>query len=190
MNKTTDFYDQNAKTWIENHEDVQISKPFIDLFVQNLTGPKILDVGCGLGNHSKYFLTRGLQVTGIDLSQSFINFAKLKNPKINFIKMDMQNLQFEKEEFDGLWVYASLLHLKKENVTNTLKGFNKILKNQGLIFISVKKHPTRKKENRFFEYYSLEELSKLVQSSSFKILKIEENEEWIDLFANKITSKT
>lgn len=65
---------------------------------------KILDVGCGTGRHTIELTKRGYKVTGIDLSEGQLKFAREKAKKnnlaINFLKQDARNLSF-KSEFDA-----------------------------------------------------------------------------------------
>jgi 2-polyprenyl-3-methyl-5-hydroxy-6-metoxy-1,4-benzoquinol methylase len=76
-------------------------------FIEKETGFKkdtrILDIGCGTGRHSIEMAKRGYKITGIDLSDSVLNRAKLKakeqNLDIDFQKHDARNLPFS-EEFD------------------------------------------------------------------------------------------
>ena len=66
-------------------------------FMSNLTNklelkPKssILDVACGRGRHSIYLNKIGFDVTGIDLSENSINFAKqFENETLHFTRHDM-----------------------------------------------------------------------------------------------------
>ena len=66
-------------------------------FMSNLThklglnkGASILDVACGRGRHSVYLNKLGYNVTGIDLSQNSIDFAKtFENDSLKFKKHDM-----------------------------------------------------------------------------------------------------
>ncbi|MFT4943871.1 MAG: 2-polyprenyl-3-methyl-5-hydroxy-6-metoxy-1,4-benzoquinol methylase, partial [Flavobacteriales bacterium] len=40
------------------------------------TDAKILDLACGKGRHSRHLSTLGYDVTGVDLSEESINYAK------------------------------------------------------------------------------------------------------------------
>src|ERR1700719_929123 len=48
----------------------------------------ILDVACGTGEHAK-FLKRHYRVDGIDLNESYLRAARLKNPAGNYTRADM-----------------------------------------------------------------------------------------------------
>ena len=50
----------------------------------------ILDVACGRGRHAVYLNKIGFQVTGIDLSQNSIDYAKqFENDQLKFVRHDM-----------------------------------------------------------------------------------------------------
>lgn len=66
---------------------------------------KILDLGCGIGDHSLLLAKKGYNLTGIDLSKKLINVARKKTSrekaKIKFIAKDARNLNLKKE-FDAV----------------------------------------------------------------------------------------
>jgi len=37
---------------------------------------KVLDIGCGIGNHSIYFAEQGLDTVGVDISKPAISLAR------------------------------------------------------------------------------------------------------------------
>ena len=117
-------------------------------------------------------------------------------PNAKFIQMDMRNLDFEENTFDGIWACASFLHIPKEDTKNTLLGFRKILKSAGLIYLSVKKGSEEKfvekdeykGRTKFFAFYTEDEFKNLIESYNFKILKVlidKKKDTWINVFATK-----
>lgn len=54
-------------------------------------GRKALVVGCGLGDDAKYLHDLGFEVTGFDISETAINWAKRLNPEIHFEVADLFN---------------------------------------------------------------------------------------------------
>jgi SAM-dependent methyltransferase len=73
-----DIYDHLVFNQIKNDYEVGT--------IINSTSPDsksiIADIGCGTGNHSKILNSKGLQVTGVDISDSMIKKAKENNPYI------------------------------------------------------------------------------------------------------------
>jgi 2-polyprenyl-3-methyl-5-hydroxy-6-metoxy-1,4-benzoquinol methylase len=64
---------------------------------------RILDIGCGTGRHAIELAKRGYQITGIDLSENQLSFAREKATEagleIDFRAMDARELTFN-QEFD------------------------------------------------------------------------------------------
>lgn len=200
---TIKWYDQNAKQYADLSYKVtpkDLIKKFIELLPQN---PKILDAGCGAGKDSKVFNELGIGVTGIDLSKGLINEAKRRNPTVNFIEGNFLNTPFNNNYFDGIWAHASLVHLETiNNVKKALNEFYRVLKVGGILHIYVKAQvgknktevvkDTLSKHNRFFRYYTEDELEKLL-NENFKIIEIEmqndlhgrKDVKWVALFAKK-----
>ena len=111
-----------------------------DQILQPLDGKKILEIGCGLGDRSIAYSLLGATVTGLDISEKYINIAKSKitehregSPMCSFITMDCHNLEFEDNTFDVVCGDAILHHLDLDIV---LKEANRVLKPGGIaVFI-------------------------------------------------------
>ena len=132
VQKTIDTYEQTADLYNSLYPDV--NRKNIDFFIKQLKGKNILDIGCGSGRDAEYFVNKGLDVAGIDLSDRFIEISRAKVPNAKFIKMDMRNIDFPLESFDGIWSMASILHIPKIEAKNTIKQLRKVLKTNGIIY--------------------------------------------------------
>lgn len=199
---TIKWYDKNAKKYGSNLQPL-LSQDLADGFI-NLVGKNktILDAGCAAGRDSDYFFNNGLNVIGVDLSDGLIKIAKEKYPKINFIKADFRKLPFNNDYFDGIWAYASLVHMDKlEDTQSALSEFKRVLKKDGILYVYIK---TNIKETdvvsdklsshpRFFRYYTKEQIEKLVTDLNFKIFSSDYSEDlvgrkevqWFGIFARK-----
>ncbi len=167
-------------------------------FMSLLKGKKILDVGCGSGRDVEYFLHEGYEPIGIDLSENMLKEARKRVKAKNvFKKMDFTDLKFKEETFDGVWVMAALYHIPRKSVTDVLRGFNKVLKKGGLIYIAVEEGEGQKEvkeekygnEPRPFTYFNEKEMHDFLYEAGFKIIGSEVNdtndEKWIEIFARK-----
>ncbi|MFX1378642.1 MAG: class I SAM-dependent methyltransferase [Promethearchaeota archaeon] len=97
----------------------------------------ILDVGCGAGiPTAKFLVEKGIQVTGIDLSQTMLNLARENVPNAQFIKMDMNELEFKENTFNGIISVYTLFHVPKKNHFEIFKRFHKILKPGGILLMN------------------------------------------------------
>jgi 2-polyprenyl-3-methyl-5-hydroxy-6-metoxy-1,4-benzoquinol methylase len=103
------WYEELFQDYSEKYDNESFTSGTIgevDFLEKEITFDKsclILDIGCGTGRHSVELARRGYKVTGIDLSESMINKAKInakkENLKIDFQIKDARNLCFS-ESFD------------------------------------------------------------------------------------------
>lgn len=135
---TINSYNENAKELSEKFKrltDINRRTEF-GRFIELLKGKKILDLGCGSGDHSEYFSKKGLDVISADLSDSMIKICKEKG--LNAVKVDIENLEFPNNSFDGIWAVTSLLHVPKKKFSEVVKKLHDILKERGILYISLK----------------------------------------------------
>jgi len=65
-------------------------------------GMRVLDVGCGPGRHAHALARRGIEVHGVDISERFVDIARLEAPPGSpFQRLDARRLPFE-AEFDAV----------------------------------------------------------------------------------------
>jgi SAM-dependent methyltransferase len=169
----------------------------LDEFSSSLhPGAVILDIGSGGGRDSRYFFEKGFKVIGVDFSEKMISEAKKIEARVDYRIMNFEQLDFPKENFDGIWANASLHHIPKENIQKVLRDILDLLKSGGIFFIKIKQGDSDgfrenekfgKKITRYFAYYQPEEIEALVRSAGFSIMKIQKTiqDEWIDVFARK-----
>ncbi len=120
-----------AEKWVRQ-PDLALADQFLGL----LNGDSILDVGCGPGQYSSYFLDHGCRVEAIDTSAAMIELAVQRDPRIRARQLDMAQLDYGDRVFDGLWVCASLPHIPAACVGAVLLGFRRVLKTDGCLLVN------------------------------------------------------
>jgi ubiquinone/menaquinone biosynthesis C-methylase UbiE len=143
-------YDKIANDYY-NHRDLNKFNRELEKFASLLPdNAHILDVGCGAGiPTAKFLINRGIRVTGIDLSETMLNLARENVPNAEFIKMDMNKLEFEKNTFDGIISVYTLFHVPKKNHFEIFKKFFEILKPGGILLINTGISESEGKSNFF-----------------------------------------
>lgn len=199
-----DTYNKIAVDWFKDHKSDDWWVEGTNFFVSLLKkGGRVLDVGCGAGVKSKYLLSKGLEVIGIDFSEKFIDIAAREVPEAKFLVMDMKDVNNLGIKFDGIFAQASLLHIAKRDVVDVLSKFVESLAPDGYLYIAVKglreggKEEETVEENdygykyeRFFSFYTMDELRKYLSDLRLNVVyknsKIVGRTNWLQIVAKKI----
>ena len=135
-------------------------------------GMTVLDVGCGTGNHSIKLAKMGVKVTGIDISERMLEFARQKAGEqgplsLEFLLMDAENLEFEDNTFDAAISVTAFEFFP--NPLKVLEEMFRVVKKGGSIIVG-----TINRDSSWGEMYTSEEYRK---DSVFKYanLKIEKD---------------
>lgn len=102
------IFDKNVaglyKSWYHSPQGRKIDGSIEQLIVSLLdptAGERVLDIGCGTGNHLLYFSRMGLDVSGVDASSYMIDKAKKRLGHRCTLKIGRaENLPFDDNEFD------------------------------------------------------------------------------------------
>ena len=136
MSETIEYYDKNAKSFVDNTADIEFSE-MQDSFLSNLKeGASILDFGCGSGRDTRYFLKKGYKVIALDGSAELCKIAEEKTG-VSVIHMDFNEFE-EKDKYDGIWACSSILHLPKKELNQVLVHMEQALHIGGIIYTSFK----------------------------------------------------
>lgn len=111
-----------------------------DFFISNKI-KKILIPGVGYGRNAKVFIDKGINVTGIEISESAIRLAK-ENMNLDFLihHGSVTQMPFDNSKFDGVFCYA-LIHLLNNNERKQFirNCFSQLQENGFMIFVAVSK---------------------------------------------------
>ena len=195
-NQTIQYYNQNATDFVENTRNVDFHV-IQDEFLGKLSkGARILDLGCGSGRDTKYFLEHGYLVTAIDGSAELCALA-MEYTGIP-VKCQMFQEWNEREAYDGIWACSSLLHLSYGELDEVLYRIGNALKPQGILYMSFKYGVFEGERNgRYFLDFTEEKMDQLLknhtdlrQLRSFHTedVRPDRKEEWLNLFLQKINS--
>lgn len=99
-------YDKEYIKWGFDDLDTQIvmAEKLQRLFHENST--KILDIACGISRYHQVWLKSGNEVTGVDISNTFIEYSRDYNrtfEKAIYFVSDINELSFENEFDVAIW---------------------------------------------------------------------------------------
>lgn len=131
---STEYYNKYANEYFDRTVNIEIQE-ILDRFLEVIPdGGSILDLGCGSGRDSAYFLSKGYDVTAMDGSEEMCDLASVH------IGQDVLRLKFSEidfnEVFDGIWACSSLLHVPGNEIVEILNKVIKSLKPEGVLYMS------------------------------------------------------
>lgn len=162
---TLEYYNKNAKTYCDQTSVGNLQKNYNKFLNHLQPDAYILDLGCGSGRDSKYFLDNGYKVKAIDGS---IEMCKLASKYIN---QEVTCMKFEElndiNTYDGIWACSSILHVEKENLSNILIKMINSLKVNGIIYTSFKIGTGYEiKEGKYYNYLTKDEMIQILNNTS------------------------
>ena len=107
----------------------------IDLEKKN-KNTKILDIGCGTGNHVNLLHKKHYEVIGIDQSKHMIKKAKLKFPKCEFVNSNLFKNDFEYNSFTHVLCLGRTIYEIK-NKQEFFENCYSLLNHQGFFIINL-----------------------------------------------------
>ena len=110
----------------------RLSSELIVRLMRPQKGERVLDIGCGTGNHLLLFYRLGLDVTGLDASPYMVDIAKSRlGNKATFKIGSAEDLPFEDNEFDVTTLIITLEFL--DNPLAALREAGRVTKNKVFI---------------------------------------------------------
>ncbi|MDY0328466.1 MAG: class I SAM-dependent methyltransferase [Arcobacteraceae bacterium] len=200
-NDTIFYYEKNANFLINRYELADVSE-LQQLLLQTFEkNSKLLEIGCGSGRDASFISKNHFDVTAIDGAKNMIEEAKKIHPELSeklFYKTLPNDLEFD-TKFDGIYSIATLMHLSKIDLEETILKIYNLLNQDRKFLMSVSLFRDDIDENgfddkgRFFLVLSFDEWINLLEYIGFRILETKTNSdglgrggiEWLTLVAQK-----
>ena len=174
-----EVYDALAEGYADHYESGSPDRPFLDEFLSHLgRGARLLDVGCGTGSGTKYFLDHGMLAEGIDLSGSMIEVARRNYPYIRFTRNDIRNSNYQSGDLDAVWAGYSLFHMGREDFQTVLRKIRKALVPEGIFGLIMQEgkgdvqvpEPLCPGKSLLVCLYSMQELTAILSIEGFNVI--------------------
>jgi len=136
MNKTVDYYNNNAEAFYHRTIAADISKSYQAFLKYLPSNAHILDAGCGVGRDTKYFISQSYKVTAFDASFQMVELDS-RETNLEVLQLNFQALEFD-QQFEGVWAQASLLHVPYHETKKVYKVIHRALKADGIFYASYK----------------------------------------------------
>ncbi len=155
----TKFADEYAGVVQNNIYNALLERPSILALLDIQQGQKVLDVGCGSGEHAKEIQARGGVVTCLDLSEEMVELTKANANPFQAYTQDLSE-GLPREE-DGIydWVIAPLVIHYIEDLVSLFKEVKRVLKPGGQFLFSTH-HPVNDFESSpSGNYFAIERIT-------------------------------
>jgi ubiquinone/menaquinone biosynthesis C-methylase UbiE len=115
---------------------------------------RVLDLGCGTGRHSVFLAEHGFEVCGIDISETGIRIAeewlKAKNLHADLRTGSFyEPLPYDDGSFDAVVSIRVIHHARIEDIRKAVKEMERVLKLNGLVFVTVRKRVSKRRRLKF-----------------------------------------
>jgi ubiquinone/menaquinone biosynthesis C-methylase UbiE len=172
---TRETYEIIAARFAEEWDRPGVTDEAVSDFLEHLaSGGLVLEVGAGSGRDARALAGGGHSVVATDISLQMIDQARRRGAT-TLLACDMRSLPFRTASFDALWACASFLHIRKVDALGTLEGFHRVLRDGGVLFVSVKLGTGEAwregyERQRFYSFYSEAELDDLLGKAGFEVV--------------------
>lgn len=178
-----EFYNKNAADYFDQTVILDMQES-LDRFTELLPeGGSILDLGCGSGRDSAYFMSCGFDVTAMDASEEMCSLASIHIGQ-DVLQMTFAEMDFDKV-FDGIWACASLLHVPSNEIEEILSKVIKSMKRNGILFMSFRYGEFEgERDGRYYTDYQTRTLKELIAKyEELDLIEIKKSE---DVRPNKV----
>lgn len=173
-------YETCARDYAESRDQFQNESYLQDLAQRLETGARILDLGCGSGKPiDAFFLAKGFNVTGVDVSEEQIRFAQQALPSGKFIQGDMSDVDLPPESFEAIVSFYAIFHIPREEHAALLRKAWGLLRLGGYFLLTMGTGEWEGTEEdfhgtkMFWSHYGREKNLQLIREAGFTVLSEE-----------------
>ena len=121
---------------IENPRHIRIKNDLKNIIKGNI---EVLDLGCGTGITTKYIAELGAKVTGIDISQKLIEFARenSNHENIKYLVGDVTDINLGKKVFEVICIIDVMEHIPREKIPNLIKNIKRYSHENTIVYLNI-----------------------------------------------------
>ncbi len=137
-NDNADYWTQQVRAGWDVYRD-HFNNPAFFSFIGDIKGKRILDAGCGEGKNTRLMAKKGGKVTGIDISDRLIDYARQEEEEPLGIKYEVASYtnlsMFSDAEFDI--IVSTMALMDGPDYEIAFSEFYRVLKERGELFFSI-----------------------------------------------------
>lgn len=130
------FYNANAEDFFRRTVGADMAADRAGFAANLKPGGRLLDAGCGSGRDARAFRDLGFDVTAMEASPKLAALARAHTGMPVEVKTFDQVAW--RDEFDGVWACASLLHVPRADLPDAMRRLRDALVPGGICWMSFK----------------------------------------------------
>lgn len=112
---TSEWFQAMDQRWVDaSYPYLSNHRPFDRILPSDMSGVRVLEIGCGMGLHTGELVKRGADVTAIDLTKPAVQATRERLALLGYeatvLQQDAEHLPFEADQFDLVWSWGVIHH--------------------------------------------------------------------------------
>ncbi len=180
--ETFDTWNNVASIYQGKFMDLDLYNDTYDYICNSVTKQKakLLEIGCGPGNITKYLLTQrpDFDIFGIDIAPNMIELARKNNPTANFAIMDSRQIRSLDKKYDGIISGFCLPYLSQTESNELISNSYDLLNDNGIFYLSFVEGDPDKSDFKvgsggrvYFNFHNLDDLKIQLINTQFDDIK-------------------
>ena len=181
FDETLESWNKIAQIYEDKFMNLHLYDESYDLFCDLIRkeNPRILELGCGPGNITKYIYAKrpDLAIDAIDFSPNMIKLAKKNCPSATFEVMDIRLIRNLKSTYDGIICGFCIPYISKDELKKLIENLVQLITESGILYLSFVDGDYTDSgyqigvegSRSYFYYHSLVETIKELEKQSFTI---------------------
>jgi 2-polyprenyl-3-methyl-5-hydroxy-6-metoxy-1,4-benzoquinol methylase len=182
--ETFETWNKVASLYQDKFMDLDLYNATYDFICNSITKDKakILEIGCGPGNITKYLLSKrpDFDIFGIDIAPNMIELAKKNNPTASFAIMDSRQISDLGTKYDGIVCGFCLPYLSHTDSEIFISDCYNLLRENGQLYLSFVEGDPNKSDfqigssgdRTYFYFYNLDDLTEQLKKNNFEQIKV------------------
>ena len=135
-NANQDFWDNQWKE-VNDKQKINFSKnSYVSDITKRYLKPesKVIEGGCGRGNHVYSLKKNNYQSIGIDYAEQTVKEVSENYPQLDIRQGDVRSLELESDSIDGYWSIGVIEHFY-EGYSDISREMHRVLRSGGYVFL-------------------------------------------------------
>ncbi len=182
--ETFETWNKVAQMYQDKFMDLDLYNETYDLFCDliDIENPKILELGCGPGNITKYIYTIRpyFAIEAIDVAPNMIELAMKNCPEVTFKIMDIRHIYQLQSKYNAIICGFCIPYISRSELTQLITNSYHLLSESGVLYLSFvdgnysdSGYQVGKSGDRtYFYYHSLVSVTKALEKQGFRLLHL------------------